>query len=365
MVPLSSDKLSVIIPTYNERENIPIIIPRLSSILKGQDIPFEILVMDDNSPDGTYEAVKEVSKEYPEAKCIVRKKNRGLSPSVMEGYARADGDVLLVMDADLSHPVEVVPDLYHAITKDGADVAVGSRHTKGGGVENWPLGRRIISWGASLLARPLTRCSDPMSGFFAVRPSVIEGAPLRAKGYKILLEVLVKGKWSNLAEVPITFRDREMGESKLGSKVIMNYLQHLFKLYLFPGSAPLIKFLFVGGTGMMVDLGILTLMLFLLGTEKTDYMISQSISFMAAVTWNFFWNRMWTFDSRKAAMSSQYLKFFIVAVIAFAIRSGLSYLGVEVLDISEPPYYQMLTFGVILVVTIINFLGSRFWAFKK
>jgi dolichol-phosphate mannosyltransferase len=365
LLPDVKEKLSVIIPTYNERENIPVIIPALSGVLKKEGIPFEILVMDDDSPDGTSKAVEEISREYPEARCIVRKKDRGLSPAVMEGYEEADGTVYLVMDADLSHPVEVVPDMYHAIVRDGADISVGSRHVKGGGVENWPAKRKFISWGAALLARPLTNCSDPMSGFFAIRPSVIKGAPLQAKGYKILLEVLVKGSYKEIREVPIRFRDRELGQSKLGSKVMLNYLQHLLKLYLFPGSASFIKFLFVGGSGMIVDLGLLSLLLFLLGTEKNDYMISQSISFFAAVTWNFFWNRLWTFDSRKASMTSQYLKFFTVAVIAFILRSAISYFGVDVLGINQPPYYQMLTFTVILIVTVINYLGSKFWAFRK
>lgn len=359
------DKLSVIIPTYNERDNIPVIIPLLSGVLRGKGIPFEIIVMDDDSPDGTSDAFEQISKDHPESRCIVRKTDRGLSPAVIEGYTKATGDILLVMDADLSHPVEVVPDMYYAISRDGADISVGSRHVKGGGVENWPLKRKIISWGAALMARPLTGCSDPMSGFFAVRPSVIREAPLRAKGYKILLEVLVKGNYNMVTEVPITFKDRELGESKLGSKVIFNYLQHLFKLYLFPGSASFFKFLFVGGTGMVIDLSLLTLMLYILGTGKTEFMISQSVSFMAAVTWNFFWNRLWTFDSRKVSMRSQYLKFLTVALGAFIIRSALSYFGVDVLKIQEPPYYQMLTFTVILIVTVINYIGSRFWAFRK
>ena len=359
------EKLSVIIPTYNERENMALIIPRLHEILAGEGIDHEILVMDDDSPDGTAEAVKELSGTIGEARCIVRKKDRGLSPAVIEGFRRAKGDVYLVMDADLSHPVEAVPAMFHAITRDGADISVGSRHAKGGGIENWPLKRKVISWGAALMARPLTSCSDPMSGFFALRPSVIEGAPLKARGYKILLEILVKGRYDRLVEVPITFRDREVGESKLGSRVIVNYLEHILALYLHPGSAPFMKFLFVGGTGMLVDLGILTLMLLLLGEGRSEYLVSQSISFAAAVSWNFVWNRFWTFDARSGSAGTQYFRFFIVAIFAFAVRFLLTTLGVDVLGVREQPYYQMLTLGVIVVVTIINYLGSRLWAFRK
>jgi putative flippase GtrA len=121
----------------------------------------------------------------------------------------------------------------------------------------------------------------------------------------------------------------------------------------------------VGGFGLVVDLGILTLMLYLIGTEKTDFMISQSISFMGAATWNFVFNRLWTFDSRTQSMGRQYVKFMIIAVSAFIIRSGISYIGVDMLGISKPPYYQILTFGVILIVTIFNYIGSKFWAFRK
>jgi dolichol-phosphate mannosyltransferase len=206
-----------------------------------------------------------------------------------------------------------------------------------------------------------------MSGFFAVRPSVIKDAPLKAKGYKILLEVLVKGNYDRdkVKEVPITFKDREVGESKLGSKVIMNYIQHLIQLYLFPGSAPFFKFLFVGGSGMVVDIGILSLLLHLVGDSTMQYRLFMSISFIAAVTWNFIWNRFWTFNAKKGSLSSQYLKFFVVAIVAFSVRYGLADVGLRLLEINEPPYYQILTFGVILIVTIINYLGSKLWAFKK
>lgn len=346
---------------------MPLIIPQLSKILKREKIPFEILVMDDDSPDRTSVEVERLSSEYPEARCIVRKVNKGLSPAVMDGYKEAKGDIYLVMDADLSHPVEKVPAMYHAIATEENEVSIGSRHTKGGGIENWPLKRKFISFGASMMARPLTPCSDPMSGFFAVRPSVIKNAPLKAKGYKILLEVLVKGNYEKdrVKEVPITFKDREVGESKLGSKVIVNYIQHLIQLYLFPGSAPFFKFLFVGGTGMIVDLGILSLMLYLLGETKSDYMLSQAISFGAAVTWNFIWNRFWTFNARKGSMVGQYVKFMVVAAVAFGVRYLLANYGVDLLGVDEAPYYQIMTVGVIFIVTIINFLGSKLWAFKK
>ncbi len=122
--------LSIIIPTFNERDNMPLIIPQLSKILNKEMIPFEILVMDDDSPDRTSEEVDRLSSEYPEARCVVRKVNKGLSPAVMDGYKEAKGEIYLVMDADLSHPVEKVPAMYHAIATEGNEVSIGSRHNK-------------------------------------------------------------------------------------------------------------------------------------------------------------------------------------------------------------------------------------------
>ncbi|MGA1793696.1 MAG: glycosyltransferase [Thermoplasmatota archaeon] len=366
--------LSVIIPTFNEKENMPLIIPRVAKVLGRAGIPHEILVMDDDSPDGTASSVRKLAKKFPQARCIVRKTEKGLSPAVIQGYREADGDILLVMDADLSHPVEALPSMYNAIAKEGADIVVGSRHAKGGGIENWPFSRRFISWGAASMARPLTSCSDPMSGFFAVKPEVIKGAPLKPKGYKILLEVLVKGKYNKVAEVPITFKDRQLGESKLGSKVIINYLQHLFKLYLFPGSAPFVKFLFVGGSGMLVDLGLVTLLLLTLGDNRFDLLsfddvrffhLYQGVSFFYAVTWNFVWNRYWTFDARKGSSTGQYARFFTVAIVALVIRSVLLYLAVEMLGFEGVPLYHIALVAVIAIVTVINYIGSKLWAFRK
>lgn len=374
MMAEGTPSLSVIVPTFNERDNMSRLIPRLCRILAEGSIAFEILVMDDSSPDGTAAEVDRISKEHPEARCIVRRSDPGLSPAVIEGLKKARGEVLLVMDADLSHPPEVVPAMYNAIVEDGADIVVGSRHVKGGGIEDWPLHRRIISKGAALMSKPLTSVSDPMSGFFAIRPDVIREAPLKAKGYKILLEILVKGRYGKLKEIPIVFRDRELGDSKMGSKVIMNYLVHLLQLYMHPGSATLLKFLAVGGSGMIVDIGILSLLLLALGDGSIDlagvggirdFYVFQGASFVAALTWNFLWNRYWTFASSSGSGIAQYLKFFTVAVAAFALRGLLLFIGVDILGMSGVPRYQIMLFFVIVIVTALNYLGSKLWAFRK
>ena len=220
------EKITLVIPTYNEAKNVALLTDRIFKAYKKTQIIF----VDDNSPDGTSEAVKKLMKKY-DVKLIKRAGKLGLSSAVIEGFQKAKTDIIGVIDADLSHPPETIPKLVSAII-NGADIAVGSRYTKGGGVEVWPWHRRMISLGATSIALPLTRVKDPMSGFFMLRKKVIKKAKLNSKGYKILLEVLVKGKYSKVIEVPFMFRNREFGQSKLGAKQYLAYLSDLRKLYM-------------------------------------------------------------------------------------------------------------------------------------
>lgn len=343
---------------------MPKIIPALSEELDKENIRYEIIVMDDNSPDKTSQAVQDLAQQGYHCRCVVRKTNRGLSPAVIDGFAACKpGSIRLVMDADLSHPVEVVPKLYRAIADGKAEVAVGSRHCLGGGIENWPLKRKIISWGAALMAKPLATCSDPMSGFFAFTPSVIEGVQLNAKGFKILLEVLVKGHYNKVVEVPIVFKDREWGESKLGRGVIVSYILHLIALYLTPGTAPLLKFLFVGGCGMILDVTLFTILTMLLGFGGIT---GQLTSFCVALMWNFIMNRIWTFGKTgQSNVLVEFAKFVAVACVALLVRTGLFEGGKKYLGIHNAPWVQLLLVGVIISVTAINFIGSRWLVFNS
>lgn len=352
-------ELSVIIPTYNEVENIEELIKQLEEQLKG--VNYEILVMDDDSPDKTGEKVQELKAQGHNCSVIIRKENKGLSPAVIEGFEKSKGEIKLVMDADLQHPVEVVPKLYEAVKK-GAEVAVGSRHCPGGGIENWAFHRRVISWGAAMMARPFTTVSDPMSGFFAFNASILNGVKLEAKGYKILLEVLVKTKCTKVVEVPITFTTRIHGESKLTSGVMINYILHLWALFCYPGTCPLLKFLVVGGLGTVVDLTIFTI----LSMIGLPVLISQGFSFIAALCNNFFLNSLWTFPQEvdKNEKMKQFIKFAIVSCCTFGIRTVLFTIGKSYVP-NQFPYIQILLFFVILSVTIINFLGSKFLVFKN
>lgn len=219
--------VSVVIPTFNEAENLPVLLPRLFSALEGAGLAGEVVVADDASPDGTADSAEEILAGR--GRVLRRTGPRGLAHAVAEGFEASAAPLLCVMDADLSHPPETVPALVRAVL-DGADLAVGSRYVPGGGVEDWPWRRRLASRAACWLARPLTGIRDATSGFFCVRRSAVEGLSLSTAGYKIGLEVFVRGRVGRWVEVPFVFRDRAAGQSKLGSRVMWQYLAQCLRL---------------------------------------------------------------------------------------------------------------------------------------
>ena len=219
----SRPDVSVIVPTYCEAENLPLLVPRIAAACPAA----EILIVDDDSPDAT----AAVCAELP-VRLLVRKGERGLASAVLYGMHHAQGDVRVVMDADLSHPPEAIPALVDAI-RAGADFAIGSRYVRGGRTDaDWSRWRRLMSRVATLLARPLTPARDPLAGYFAIpRGTFANGGPFDPVGFKIGLELMVKCDCRRVREVPITFRDRHKGVSKLTGREVVNYLRHLARLY--------------------------------------------------------------------------------------------------------------------------------------
>jgi len=225
---LISAKFSLVVPTYNEYDNIERLVKAVHAALEvvGE---YELIIVDDNSPDGTADKARELSKEYP---VVVHQRagKLGLATAVMEGWEIADGGILGVMDADGSHDVTVLPKMVHAVKTGQAELAVGSRYVPGGGIGNWPLKREIISRGAVMMARPICPVADLTSGFFVCRRDVVADVPLNPIGFKIGLEVMMRGRYHRFVEIPYTFQDRDKGASKLGWKEVAAYLKQLFQL---------------------------------------------------------------------------------------------------------------------------------------
>jgi len=215
--------ISIVVPTYNEADSLPLLAERLHAALSGRD--WELVVVDDGSPDGTADLAEALAPRIP-VRVVRRAAKSGLASAVMAGFREARGDLLVCMDADLSHPPEVVPGLVDAIV-GGADLAVGSRYVRGGGTIDWPLRRRIVSRVACLLGNALVPVRDATSGFFALRRASIDGVKLNAIGFKIGFEVFARGRYTKIVEVPYTFRDREHGASKFGRREIAQYLVQL------------------------------------------------------------------------------------------------------------------------------------------
>lgn len=224
--------ISIVVPTYREVENIRLLVTRIFRVMTSIGLVYEIIVVDDNSRDGIDVEVARLADEGHPVRIIVRLNERGLSSAVIRGFQEALGNVLICMDADLSHPPEKIPKLVEYLEKNDVDFVIGSRYVPGASTEEtWGVFRWLNSKAASLLARPFTNIKDPMSGFFAISRKVFERAEgLDPIGYKIGLELIVKCSCKNIYEIPIHFADRKHGQSKLNLKEQFNYLRHLKRL---------------------------------------------------------------------------------------------------------------------------------------
>ncbi len=237
-------RLSIVVPTYNERTRLGELVEAVFQVFAAHGIDGELVIVDDGSPDGTGALADELATRH-RIQVVHRPGKLGLGTAVIDGFAVARGGVLGVMDADLSHPSEALPRLLAALecagpAGEGADMAIGSRYVPGGGVENWPFIRRAMSRLACLLARPITPVRDATSGYFLVRRHAVEGVQIAAGGFKICLELLVRGRVESIVEVPYTFSDRAAGESKMSWREATGYLWQLRDLmrYRQPRSAP-------------------------------------------------------------------------------------------------------------------------------
>jgi dolichol-phosphate mannosyltransferase len=220
----------MVVPTYNERARLSELVDAVLAAAEQAAIQLEIVIVDDNSPDGTGALADELARTRP-VRVVHRAGKLGLGTAVVEGFAVATSDVVGVMDADFSHPPSLVPQMLAVFRSTGADLLVASRYVPGGSTPSWPWARRMMSRAACWLARPLSPIRDASSGFFLIKRSVARGVTIQAGGFKICLELLVRARPARLVEMPYQFDDREQGESKMSVKEAAGYLVQLKDLY--------------------------------------------------------------------------------------------------------------------------------------
>jgi dolichol-phosphate mannosyltransferase len=349
--------VTVIVPTYHEVESIPHLISRLSAVRKSSGLDIDLLLMDDDSGDGSEALVEELA--LPWVRLVTRKANRGLSYAVLDGFQLSTRDTLVVMDADLSHPPEKIPQLLAALD-DGAEMAVGSRFTEGGSTaDDWGLFRWLNSRVATVLALPLTTLSDPMSGFFAIRrATVLAGDEFNPVGYKILLELIIKCGCGRVTEIPIHFENRRYGKSALTLVEQLKYIKHLRRLYMYKYGtwSHLVQFLVVGASGLAVNLAALTLLLY----TALDKEQAVAIAIGVSMVWNFMLNRRFSFSyARDRSVVRQFLGF----VAACAFGAVVNYV-VTLRLWTIIPYKQLAAIIGVLSGTLFNFVASRFVIFR-
>lgn len=332
---------SIVIPTYNERDNVPVLVERIHKALRNYQGRYELWFIDDSSDDTT-DILQRLSEKDSAVHYYHRNSNSGLGSAVVEGFAHASGKYLVVMDADLQHPPELLPVLFARLA-DGMDIVIPSRFVRGGHDGGLNAFRKLVSWtarriGQQMLHR-LRSVSDCTGGFFGVRRDVIEHVSLNPIGWKILIEVLVKGQYQTVHELPYAFHARDTGQSKMNIREQWNYLRHIWSLmWQSESDRRFYVFCAVGASGVIVNL--LTLSLLLYGIRLSDVVASIAASLIAMLS-NFIWNNRITWrDMRyKGGVGWQrhfrLVSFVTISSIGVAITTltmqGLRYFNVSAL----------------------------------
>ena len=348
-------KLSIIAPTYNERENLKRLVERIFSSLKGLD--FELIIVDDNSPDGTGKLADKIASKHKNIIVVHRQGKLGLGTAILDGIKAADGEIIGVMDADLQHPPELLKTMLEK-AEEGADIVIASRYIEGGKVESWSFFRRAMSKGAlwlSHLSLPRTRkVKDTQSGYFLFKRHAIENVQIDVKGFKLLVEILAKGKYKEVAEVPYTFKTRAAGKSKLGSMQILSYVKQLLRL----SEYRVLKFIAVGASGIVVNNGVLWLLVSLANMLP---LLAAIISIETSIITNFLLNNFWTFRERRGEKFPYKLVKYHGSVVLGAI---VNYVTFALLLAAGFHMIVANTIGILLGF-ILNYLLSEIFVWKR
>lgn len=308
--------MSIIIPTYNEVKNIPILIHKIESM----NLDHQIVVVDDNSPDGTASVVERLSDQYRNIILVKRSGKNGIATAIRDGLLNSQSKYVVVMDSDLQHPPEVIPKLYRQL-KNGNDIAVASRYIRGGKTEFGIL-RSVVSKVATFLAHvnlnETEGIMDPMSGFFGFRRDIISPSDIKSNGYKILLEIIVAANKPKVVEVPFRFNRRASGKSKLGVGEFIKYIKLLLNLsdYL------MVKFVLVGIFGAIINL---LMMMLLVGRMGEPIYAAAIIALEAGIVGSFCMNNYWTYKKRKTkgTIIKKYVRYNLMSLLGSAIYFAL------------------------------------------
>jgi len=355
---------TIVIPILNERDNIKPLVKKIDDTLS--EYAYEILFVDDGSKDGTTAEIKSLASEFP-LELLERKGKKGLASAVADGITKTKSEYLVVMDADLQHPPELLPRLIKAIIEEDNDIAVASRYTKGGGgTTGWRLWRRLVSKGATTLSHlllPKTRfIDDPMSGYFAFNRKVIKGIKLEPIGYKILLEIITLGNHKKSKQLPYNFKLRQAGQSKLGIKQQIEYLKHLFSLMRRGGEVKrFIRFCMVGFSGVGVNMGLLW---FFTDVGGLYYLLSSIIAVEASILTNYTLNNFITFADRKKSGVGNFFKrmgkFNTISLAGLLINMSVLYFFTEAVGL----YYLIANALGIMAATSWNYLVNNWWTWR-
>jgi dolichol-phosphate mannosyltransferase len=412
--PRRTRTVSIVIPTYNEAENISRLIEAIKDNLPS-GIFTEIIVVDDNSPDGTGKIVETYTqnnnswtgksslqrqdqeqeqnvldingnKKNCSVKVINRENRNGLIPAILQGISSSGGDYILVMDADFSHSPKNIPRMIEEVLHNPDQIVVASRYVKGSSIVGWPVKRKIISRCANIIARYVLRLcniTDPMSGFFAFRRHLIENVTIDTGGYKLLLELLVKvnGGSTRVREIPYTFTDRQSGRSKMDNGVMIDYIKAVWHLYrygqkskqtteqnkekrksiLFLSKAG--RFFTIGASGLLVNY-VISYLLSNGILANLWYVQATAIGIICSITSNFFLNKAWTFEDRNFSARHtlrQYGLFFGMSSIGAALQLAILYFLVESADMK----YEVSLILAVAIASMSNFLLNKKWTFRE
>ncbi len=370
----SRPQVSIILPTYNESQNILNVLRSIKESLPNS-MKAQTIVVDDNSPDGTGRIVEEYLKKTRSIanhtiEIIHRKAKTNLSSAILHGIKHAQGDTVVVMDSDFSHPPQIIPKLLDAV-RHRCDIAVASRYIRGGHIDGWPVKRRLLSmFGTAIAKHGLgIKVKDPMSGFFAFRRNLLDDIAFEGIGFKVLMEMLVKVRGARIAEIPYTFRDRQSGNSKMSGDVVKDYCKSVWNLYWHDGierrkSVKFIskagRFFTVGTTGLLVNF---VVSLFLTETVEFWYLHANILGIFTSMSTNFVFNKVWTFQERQFAPGPtliQYGKFLGFSSLGAMIQLGIVFYMVE----GGWSYHISLVTGV-LTAAFGNFVLNKKWTFHE